>query len=68
MLEKDWLSRKEAAEYLTRHGYRISPGHLANLAMREGAGPPAYRYGWKVVSYKRTELDQWLDKVRTEIG
>lgn len=62
--EKDWLSRKEAAIYLTRKGRTISAGTLANLAMNNnaGAGPSFTRDGWKCVRYARADLDNWFER------
>jgi uncharacterized protein YjhX (UPF0386 family) len=59
--EKEWLSRKEAAVYLTGQGYRIETQTLANLAANNNAkgGPPFTRSGWKAVRYKKTDLDAW---------
>ncbi len=59
--DRDWLSRKEAAAYLTKHGYPISAGALANRAANnnKGKGPPFQRSGWKTVRYHRDDLDAW---------
>lgn len=62
--EKDWLSRKEAAIYLTRKGRTIGAGRLANLASNNnaGGGPPFTRDGWKNVRYARADLDDWFTR------
>lgn len=59
--EKDWLSRKEAAIYLTRLGCKIEAQTLANLASNSNAGhgPAFTRNGWKQVQYARADLDAW---------
>jgi hypothetical protein len=63
MADKDHLSRKEAALFLTRIGYRISYQRLAQLACNGNAlkGPLFTRYGWKTVSYARIDLIQWAE-------
>lgn len=55
-------SRKEAASYLISLGIMISPQTLANMAIDDnsGGGPPFYRYGWKCVFYKKSDLDAWV--------
>ncbi len=69
-MEKDWLSRKEAANYLTRIGCAISAKTLANLASNnnQGRGPPFDRIGWKAAQYRRIDLDAWAAARRTTIG
>lgn len=59
-----WLTRKQAAAYLTQEGFRISVGTLANKAANSNAGhgPPFDRRGWKAVTYNRNDLDAWLAK------
>lgn len=61
MTEKDKLSRKEAARYLTALGYRITAKTLGNLANNNNAGdgPPYTRCGWKTVTYDRADVDAW---------
>lgn len=59
--EKDWLSRKEAAIYLTRLGCKIAPQTLAKYASNQNArrGPSYTRVGWKMVQYRREDLETW---------
>lgn len=60
--EKDFLNRKEAANYLTRHGYPIAPQTLAKYACdnNAGNGPPYNRNGWGIQAiYARSDLDEW---------
>lgn len=60
--DKDLLSRKEAAQFLTKEcKCKISPRTLANLASNENAGhgPPFIRSGWRTVSYEREDLKAW---------
>jgi hypothetical protein len=66
---KDWLSRKEAAIYLSSIGCRISPRTLANLAANNnaGKGPPFKRFRWKLVQYRREDLDAWAKRECVEI-
>lgn len=58
---KDWLSRKEAARYLTEIGCPIAPKTLANLASNDNAGKgPAYTLiGWGLVRYQIEDLRAW---------
>jgi hypothetical protein len=41
------LTRAQAAEALTRHGYKTAPATLATLAVR-GGGPPFAKFGARV--------------------
>jgi hypothetical protein len=67
---KDWMSRKEAAAYLTRIGYPIAPKTLANMAANNNAGNgPAYlRARWRVVQYRRADLDLWVNREMVRVG
>jgi hypothetical protein len=67
---KDWLSRKEAAIYLSSIGCRISPRTLANLAANNnaGKGPPFKRFRWKLVQYRRLDLDTWAQRECVEVA
>lgn len=59
-----WLTRKEAAHYLTRRGCQLSEQTLRHWACdnnRRG-GPPFYRNGWKSIRYLKTDLDLWREK------
>lgn len=51
------LSRVEAADYLCRAGYKITPKTLAFHACR-GGGPEYSRWG-KAVAYTAEELLRW---------
>jgi hypothetical protein len=53
------LSRVEAAEALSRAGYKISPCTLATLASR-GGGPPYAKFGTKPI-YTLAELLAWAE-------
>ena len=68
-LDKEWLSRKEAAIYLDQIGCPLTAKTLANMASNNNAGngPSFTRNGWKTVLYKRDDLDAWAKKRRTEI-
>lgn len=70
MTEKDKLSRKEAARYLTEIGYRIAPQTLANMAQNnnQGSGPPFTRCGWASVFYLRADLKAWARERMTHVG
>lgn len=54
---RTWLSPAEAADYL-----RLSIQSLANMRCT-GAGPKFHRRG-RVVRYKRTDLDKWLEAAK----
>ena len=58
---KEFYSRKEAANYLTERGYKISAQTLAHMASNNNAGKgPAFdRIGWGSVRYGRADLDAW---------
>lgn len=57
----DFLSRKEAAAYLTKIGCPVSFSLLANLASNnnEGDGPPFLRVRSRIVRYERQALETW---------
>ena len=59
--EKEWLSRAEAAAFLTKMGCPIAPGTLAKLASNNngGKGPPFKRFRWKAVRYNVADLRKW---------
>jgi predicted DNA-binding transcriptional regulator AlpA len=56
-----WLSREEAAEYLTQLGCPTTFRTLEKMAVRnnEGHGPPFIRPGWKTVRYLQSDLEAW---------
>lgn len=55
---KDILSRKEAADHLTALGFPVAPRTLARLASKR-QGPPYTRFMWRVVTYKRADVEAW---------
>jgi hypothetical protein len=59
-----YMSRKEAAAYLTKNGYPIAPNTLASMAKNRnaGGGPPFIKFGWRTCRYRRDELDSWMRK------
>lgn len=59
--EKKWLSRKEAAIYLTSIGCSISANTLKNMASNNNAlgGPSFIRPLYRTVRYDREDLDAW---------
>lgn len=63
-IEKEWLSRQEAAAFLTKMGCPIAVGTLAKLAANnnEGDGPPFKRFRWKNVRYHVEALRAWARK------
>ena len=66
MTDSSFLTRKDAARYLTSIGCPISYQTLANLAVNNnaGRGPPFTVTGWRTIYYRREDLDAWA-KVRT---
>lgn len=62
-LPEVWMTRKEAANYLTRRGCQLSEQTLRHWACdnnRRG-GPPFYRNGWKSIRYLKADLDTWRE-------
>jgi hypothetical protein len=51
------LSRKDAAQYLTTHGFTTAPATLAKLACL-GGGPSFRSFGRKPL-YRETDLIAW---------
>jgi hypothetical protein len=67
--DDNWLTRKQAADYLTRRGYPIKARSLERMAANNngGKGPPFTRFGWKAVGYQRADLDEWRMKRMTRV-
>lgn len=59
--DKEWLSRKEAAAFLESIGCPVSPRSLANMASNNnaGKGPSFQRTRWKIVRYRKRDLEEW---------
>ena len=57
----DWLTRKEAADYLNKIGCCVSPRLLEKLAVNNnaGKGPAFRRVRERIIRYRRGELDTW---------
>jgi hypothetical protein len=53
------LDRKQAAQFLTKHGYRTAPATLAKLAC-VGGGPTFRSFGRKPL-YHETDLLAWAE-------
>lgn len=66
---KDTMNRKEAAMYLTGRGYPITAATLAKYAANNnaGKGPSFTRFRWKMVRYKREDLDVWAEREGTRV-
>lgn len=58
-MEKKYLDRREAAEYLSARGLRFSHNTLSKLAT-VGGGPSYRKFGVRVV-YTREDLDAWIE-------
>ncbi len=56
-----WLTRKEAATWLTKRGCPVTEGTLRKYASNDnaGGGPPFFRTGWKAVRYTVSDLERW---------
>lgn len=65
-----WLTRAEAAEYLTGIGCPIKERTLQKMAEDEnaGGGPPFTRSGWRTVRYEQADLDTWANKRKRKIS
>lgn len=61
MIDDTWLTRKEAARFLTSIGHPITAKTLANLASMR-IGPEYERRGWKFVLYERRHLEAWAER------
>lgn len=59
-MQKQYLERTEAAEYLTARGLRITKATLQKFAT-VGGGPAYQRFGLRVV-YTLQSLDEWAEK------
>ena len=60
MTDKEWYTRREAAEYL-----KVSAQTLANWAVDESITLPYYKVG-KKVQYRKSDLDEFLEKCKVE--
>lgn len=60
--QKEFLSRKECAQYLATLGLPLKPKTLENLAANNnaGGGPPFTRVRWARTFYKRTDVEMWV--------
>ena len=58
-MDREFLTRKEAADRLTKRGLRTSPNTLQKYATT-GGGPPYRRYGHLAV-YRAPEVDAWAE-------
>ena len=68
--EPKQFSRKEAAAFLTRIGFKISAATLAAYAMRDNAsrkGPPFIRTGWRTIRYSEDDLRAWAADKTTRV-
>jgi len=57
------LDRKEAAQFLTSHGYRTAPATLAKLACI-GGGPTFVTFGRRPL-YREVDLLEWAQSRST---
>ena len=58
MIDKQYLTREEAAEYVSRTGVTISKNTLTKFAT-VGGGPVYRRFGKRAL-YTRDDLDAWI--------
>jgi hypothetical protein len=55
-----WLTRKEAARFLSGLGYIISAKSLSNMSARDSAGRgPAFHRAGRNIVYLETDLRAW---------
>ena len=59
-MQNKFLSREEAAQYLTERGLRTARGTLQKL-VTTGGGPAYRRYGKRAV-YLAADLDAWAER------
>ena len=59
--ERKWLTRKEAANFLTDIGCPVTAERLARLASNDnaGKGPAFSRIRWRIVRYQPIDLRKW---------
>ena len=64
MADDDLLNRKAASAYLDKLGCPVAPKTLRNMAANDnaGKGPSFFRFRWKTIRYKRSDLDAWARK------
>lgn len=62
MTESEYLNPEQAGEFL-----HLTVGHLAQLRYR-GQGPTYLKPTPKVILYRRSDLDTWLDASSVEPG
>jgi hypothetical protein len=55
-----FLSRSEAAEYLTSRGLRIAKQTLARIAATSNSGPVYRLFGTRAI-YRVADLDAWAE-------
>lgn len=67
--QRPYLTRKEAARYLTTRGYPVVDKTLRNFAANgnAGNGPPFERLGARVC-YRLEDLDNWLARRRIVVA
>jgi hypothetical protein len=67
--DETWLTRRAAAEYLTRIGCPVTKRTLERKAANGnlGRGPPYTRTGWRIVRYLQADLDDWAEKRKVRI-
>lgn len=70
LAESEFLSRKEAANFLRGIGCPVSARTLEKMAANNNAGngPPFRRFRWKSVSYAKADLIAWADRETVVIG
>lgn len=62
MNSNEWLTPAQAVDYLGGHvKYRT-----LEAWRRTGLGPPFHKAGNRLVLYKKSDLDEWLEKNRID--
>jgi hypothetical protein len=67
--DPQWLTREQAAHYLTLGGFEVKPRTLEKWASNnnKGGGPPFTRFGWKKVKYLKSDLEKWLESRKKKV-
>lgn len=67
--QKEYLTRKECAQYLATLGVPLKHKTLENLASNNnaGEGPPFTRVRWAKTLYKRTDIEIWAKAQVTHV-
>lgn len=67
-MDKTYLLRKQAADYLRKRGYPISHNTMSKMAAKSnaGGGPPFFKSARRTL-YLISDLDAWLARRLTRV-